>query len=205
MYLRNKAGEGVRAEHLSAFFLLFSIVCIPLFYIVSSKYSHISCFFRWIHAHAYFSRIRFSLLPVILKVNFVAVIIELQQVSLMLSMRILWSLNFLIDLFGLLLPVFLNSIQTYITWMASFPVNIKSCQNKAAMTMAATRSSEPSLRHNYPFSVRCCLLSLNCISSETNIRKITCLPLRGQSEGHFERHLTKSVWTEKKWTNITNH
>lgn len=81
--------------------------------------------------------------------------------------------------------------------MASFPVNIKSCQNKAAMTMAATRSSEPSLRHNYPFSVRCRLLPLNCISSETNIRKITCLPLRGQSEGHFERHLTKSVWTEK--------
>lgn len=70
--------------------------------------------------------------------------------------------------------------------------------------MAATRSSEPSLRHNYPFSVRCRLLPLNCISSETNIRKITCLPLRGQSEGHFERHLTKSVWTEKNWTNTTN-
>lgn len=116
---------------------------------------------------------------------------------------ILWSLNFLIDLFGLLLPVFLNSIQSYITWTASFPVNIKSCQNKAAMTMAATRSSEPSLRHNYPFSVRGCLLSLNCISSETNIRKITCLPLRGQSEGHFERHLTKSIWTEK--TEQTQH
>lgn len=98
-------------------------------------------------------------------------------------------------LFGLFLCVFSNSSKSYTGWMVSFPVNIKSCQDRAVVTMAAASRSEPALHlwgttihiqtDTYLMSP---ILILHFDIKEHEEK--TCLPLW---EGHLGRCLTKSV------------
>lgn len=53
------------------------------------------------------------------------------------------------SLSGLFLFVFPNSSESYSDWMVSFPVNIKSCQSRAAVMMRLRQVAPNQQRHNY--------------------------------------------------------